>query len=162
VTFSGSRGVRGAHQPADTAGMKRSPALLLSLGLGLTVTACGGGDSSGAEAASATASAADPTGNIADVTNEVRASASGASWADTVTTATLTEPGRITAETTITDPRGADGSPAAQQAIQVCEGVVAYLQGTGVAEPKVSVMEGDGSTFVLYGHPSYPGGCVEV
>jgi hypothetical protein len=142
--------------------MKRTADLLLSLGLGLTITACGGGDSKDAEAASTTASATDPTVNTADVTNEVRASASGAAWTDTITTATLTEPGRITAETTITDPRGADGSPAAQQAIQVCEGVVAYLQGTGVAEPKVSVMESDGSTFVLYGHPSYPGGCIEV
>jgi len=144
--------------------MKRTAALLLPIGLGLTLTACGEGGSADAEAAPATASvaAAAPAADDVDVTNEVRASAPGAAWMDAVTTATLTEPNRIVAETTITDPRGDNGSPAAHEAIQVCQGVVAYLQGTGVADPKVSVMEADGSTFVLYGHPSYLDGCTEV
>jgi hypothetical protein len=109
-----------------------------------------------------TATSTAPASADTDVTEEVRASASGASWIEQVTAATLTEPGRIAVETTIVDPRGDAGSPAAHQAIQVCEGVVAYMQSTGVAAPKVSVMENDGTTYVLYGHPSYPGGCTEV
>jgi hypothetical protein len=96
------------------------------------------------------------------VTDKVRAAAGGAAWLSDVTTATLSEPGRITVQTTITDPRGPDGSPQARAAIQVCQGVVGYLHGAGVAEPHVSVMESDGTTFVVYGHPSYPGGCSEV
>lgn len=46
--------------------------------------------------------------------------------------------------------------------MQAGEGVVAYLRGTGAAEPFVRVMESDGVHFVLYGHPSYPGGRTEV
>jgi hypothetical protein len=143
--------------------MHRAPALILSLGLTLAVTACGGDEATErGEAAPTTATGAAPAADDANVTEDVRASASGASWIEQMTAATLTEPGRITVETTIVDPRGDAGSPAAQQAIQLCEGVVAYLKGTGEAQPYVSVMENDGSTFVLYGHPSYPGGCTEV
>ena len=142
--------------------MRRTPVLLMALGLALTVTACGGSEATESESSPTTATSAAPAAADIDVTEEVRASASGTPWVDQVTTATLTEPGRITVETTIVDPRGDSGSPAAQQAVQVCEGVVAYLQGTGEAEPYVSVMENDGSTYVLYGHPSYPDGCTEV
>jgi hypothetical protein len=142
--------------------MHRAPALILALGLTLTATACGGDEATEPEAAPTTATSAAPASDDADVTEGVRASASGAPWIEQVTAATLTEPGRITVETTIVDPRGDAGSPAAQQALQVCEGVVAYMQSTGEAEPYVSVMEQDGTTYVLYGHPSYPGGCTEV
>lgn len=142
--------------------MRRVPAVILSLALALAAAACGGDEATESEAAPTTTTSTAPAAADTDVTEEVRASASGAPWVEQVTTATLTEPGRITVETTIVDPRGEAGSPAAQQAVQVCEGVVAYLQGTGETEPYVSVMENDGSTYVLYGHPSYPGGCTEV
>lgn len=142
--------------------MRRTPVLLMALGLALTVTACGGSEATESESSPTTATSAAPAAADTDVTEDVRASASGAPWIEQVTAATLTEPGRITVETTIVDPRGDAGSPAAQQAIQVCEGVVAYLQGTGEAEPYVSVMEDDGTTYVFYGHPSYPDGCTEV
>jgi hypothetical protein len=64
--------------------------------------------------------------------------------------------------TSITDPRGAAGSAEAQPAIEVCEGTFAWLQAQGTAEPKVSVMEADGTAFVVHGHPSYPDGCTEI
>lgn len=74
-----------------------------------------------------------------------------------VTAVTQTEPGRISVATSIVDPRGDDGSPEALDAIAICEAAAS----TGATY--VSVMEADGTHFVLYGHPSYPAGqCTEV
>lgn len=79
-------------------------------------------------------------------------------WVGQVKSATETEPGRMTIETGIVDPRGADGSEAARTAIAICEAAVAIFGPNYVA-----VMEDDGTHFVLYGHPSVPkGACAEV
>jgi hypothetical protein len=74
-----------------------------------------------------------------------------------VTAATETEHGRVQLDTTIVDPRGENGSPEALEALALCERVKAI---PGVTH--VSVMEEDGTSFVLAGHPSYGEGCVEV
>jgi hypothetical protein len=74
-----------------------------------------------------------------------------------VTAATETEPGRVQLDTTIVDPRGDDGSPEALEALDLCEQAKAI---PGVAH--VSVLEADGTSFVLAGHPSYGENCVEV
>jgi starvation-inducible outer membrane lipoprotein len=66
-----------------------------------------------------------------------------------VTAATETEHGRVQLDTTIVDPRGENGSPEALEALALCV-------------THVSVMEEDGTSFVLAGHPSYGEGCVEV
>lgn len=77
---------------------------------------------------------------------------------DHVLKAEETDPGRIVVETDLVDPRGEDGSPAAQQAIAVCEAVVQL----GDVE-HVSLMEKDGTSWILYGHPAVPKGeCGEV
>lgn len=66
-----------------------------------------------------------------------------------------TEPGRWVIHTSILDPRGDDGtSVEAQKAIAICEKAVE------LGASKVSVMESNDSTFVLYGHPSYGDECV--
>lgn len=66
-----------------------------------------------------------------------------------------TEPGRWVINTAIVDPRGDDGTSAeAQEAIAICKKAV-ELGATNVA-----VMESNGSSFVLYGHPSYGAKCV--
>lgn len=71
-----------------------------------------------------------------------------------VTAVEETEPGRWVVHTSIVDPRGDDGNSAeAQQAIAICEKAVE------LGATKVSVMESDDSTFVLYGHPSYGNTC---
>jgi hypothetical protein len=74
-----------------------------------------------------------------------------------VTAATETEPGRVQLDTTIVDPRGDDGSPEALEALDLCEQAKAI---TGVTH--VSVMEADGTHFVLAGHPTYGEDCTEV
>lgn len=61
------------------------------------------------------------------------------------------ELGKVQIETSIVDPRGGiSGSLQAQQAIEICNAI--SLQGYN----KVSVMEDNGTSFVLFGHPSYP------
>lgn len=70
--------------------------------------------------------------------------------------ATETEPGRIEVETSITDPRGGEGSTEAAAAIAICEAAVS------LGATYASVLEADGTTFVLYGHPSYGQTCTEV
>jgi len=75
-----------------------------------------------------------------------------------VSNATETEAGRISVETTIVDPRGDAGSAEAESALEICEAAAAL---DGVTY--VNVMEADGTTFVLFGHPSVPEGeCGEV
>ncbi|PWJ46272.1 hypothetical protein SAMN06264364_1498 [Quadrisphaera granulorum] len=99
-----------------------------------------------------TAAAAEGT----DLTEQVRA-AVGEDLAPLVTSAEQTEPGRVQVDTSISDPR-TDDSAEAGQAIYICDAV----SGMDAVE-HVSVMESDGSTFVVYGHPAYPAGeCSEV
>jgi hypothetical protein len=58
---------------------------------------------------------------------------------------------------TVVDPRGEAGSKVAQDAIKLCEA------GDTFGYDSISVKENDGTTFVLYGHPSVPAGkCSEV
>jgi hypothetical protein len=97
-----------------------------------------------------------------DLTKDLLRGTRGKSWAKKVASVTETEPGRLTVVTSIIDPRGGSGSPAAKTAIQVCEAAVVLLDQRGTKNPYVSVMEKDGTTYVLFGHPSYPGGCSEV
>lgn len=75
-----------------------------------------------------------------------------------VKTATSAEAGRITVESSFIDPRSEDGSAEAVLALQLCADVVANLSGVSY----VSIMEDDGSSWVLYGHPSYGDTCTEV
>ncbi len=79
------------------------------------------------------------------------------SYANLITSAEETEPGRIEVGTSIVDPRGDNGSPEAQQAIAICEAV---MIATGASY--VNVAEEDGTTFVLAGHPTYGPDCTEV
>jgi type IV pilus biogenesis protein CpaD/CtpE len=103
-----------------------------------------------------TAEQADAAPAPADVTSQVRdASPSLESY---VKTATSPEAGRITVETSLIDPRGEAGSPEAVLALQLCSDVVANMSGVSY----VSIMEDDGSSWVLYGHPSYGNTCTEV
>lgn len=137
---------------------------LILLTAAAALTACGAQTDASEQttAGQTSAGAADPAADDVDVTADVKTSAQGAGWADLVTSATKTEADRAEVSTSITDPRGDAGSPEAQQAIQVCEGTVAWLSAAGAATPKVSVLEADGSTFVVAGHPSYGPDCTEV
>ena len=93
-----------------------------------------------------------------DMTADFKTANSGAAWVGQIKSATATEPGRIKIETSIVDPRGADGSEPARTAIAICEAAVAVFGPSYVA-----VMEDDGTHFVLFGHPSVPAGaCTEV
>jgi hypothetical protein len=74
-----------------------------------------------------------------------------------VTAVNETEPGWLKLETTIVDPRGGAGSPAALEALDLCEQAKAI---PGVTH--VYVLEADGTYFVLGGHANYGEGCVEV
>ncbi|MDA3806221.1 hypothetical protein PED38_15585 [Clavibacter sp. CT19] len=121
------------------------PVLALLLGAGLS-----GCSTEAAPAASAPATSAP----AAD--SEI-ATAAQALVGGSVTAATETEPGRIQLDTTIVDPRGDDGSPEALQALGLCE------QAKGIpGVTHVSIMEADGTSFVLAGHPSYGENCTEV
>lgn len=94
----------------------------------------------------------------ADKTADFKAANANAAWVGQVKSATQTEPGRISIDTSVVDPRGADGSEAAKTAIAICESAVALFGPSYVA-----VMEDDGTHFVLFGHPSVPkGACAEV
>lgn len=91
-----------------------------------------------------------------DVTADVRDAAGTAG--DAITKAEETEPGRISVETSLVDPRGEDGSAEAKQAIEICE-AAAGLDGVTY----VSVLEEDGTSWILYGHPmAEDGECTEV
>ena len=93
-----------------------------------------------------------------DKTADFKTANAGAAWVGQIKSATAAEPGRIKIETSIVDPRGADGSEPARTAIAICEAAVAIFGPSYVA-----VMEDDGTHFVLFGHPSVPAGaCTEV
>jgi hypothetical protein len=81
-----------------------------------------------------------------------------ARWVGQIKSVTETEPGRIRIETSVVDPQAATGSEAAVTAITICESAVALF-----GPSYVSVLEEDGTSVVLYGHPSVPkGACTEV
>jgi hypothetical protein len=93
-----------------------------------------------------------------DKTADFKTAKKNAPWLGKITSVTEIEPGRIRVETSVVDPRGADGSEEARSAIAVCESVVALF-----GPNYVSVLEDDGTNFVLFGHPSVPSGaCTEV
>lgn len=78
------------------------------------------------------------------------------SW-PSVTSVAETEPGRIEIQTSIVDPRGTDGSAAAQEALDICRAAV------GAGATYVALFEADGTHFVLFGHPAVPASaCSEV
>ncbi|MFJ5962033.1 hypothetical protein [Pseudarthrobacter oxydans] len=93
-----------------------------------------------------------------DKTADFKTANANAAWVGQIKSATETEPGRISIDTSVVDPRGADGSEAAKVAIAICESAVALFGPSYVA-----VKEDDGTHFVLFGHPSVPkGACTEV
>ena len=77
---------------------------------------------------------------------------------EVVTKAVETEHGRLTIETSIVDDRE-DGGDDATQAITICEAGKALLD---APEPYVAVMEDDGTSFVIAGHPAYGAECTEI
>lgn len=93
-----------------------------------------------------------------DRTADFTTANANASWVGQVKSVTETEPGRFRVNTSVVDPRGANGSEVAMTAIAICESVVALF-----GPHYVSVLEDDGTNFVLFGHPSVPvGACTEV
>jgi hypothetical protein len=81
-----------------------------------------------------------------------------AETATSVEQATEIEPGRLDIQTNLVDPGGDDNSAEASTAVMICNAAVSlgYID-------YVSVMEADGTSFVLFGHPSVPEGtCTEV
>ncbi|MGX1160755.1 hypothetical protein FBY31_0875 [Arthrobacter sp. SLBN-100] len=62
-----------------------------------------------------------------------------------IKSATEPEPGRISIDTSVVDPRGADGSEAAKTATAICESAVALF-----GPSYVEVKEDDGTHFVLF------------
>lgn len=94
----------------------------------------------------------------ADRTADFKTAKKNAPWLGEIKSVIETEPGRISIETSIVDPRGADGSDEAKSAIAICESVVALF-----GSSYISVLEDDGTNFVLFGHSSVPSGaCTEV
>ncbi|MGY1609609.1 hypothetical protein [Geodermatophilus sp. SYSU D00700] len=105
---------------------------------------------------------APPVAEVGDVTEELRTAAGGAVWGAAIVSAERTEPGRVAVRTSLVDPGSGAGSPEAQQAVAVCEGTVAWLQGHGIADPYVDVQDAGGTSLVLHGHPDLPAGeCTE-
>lgn len=87
---------------------------------------------------------------------------SDSGWLGDVKTVEQSSADRLDIETSIVDPRGSDGSPAAKEATRVCRAAVRLLKSEGVKKPSVSVKEDDGTTFVILSYPGYPDGCTEV
>jgi hypothetical protein len=130
--------------------------LLCSASALLVIVSLSGCSGSGSSDTAPPAPAA-PSG--VDRTAELKSANASAAWIDQVTLAEETEPGRLEIATTIVDPRGEEGSAEAQLAIGVCEAGVTIL---GAGATVVSVLEQDGTSFVLFGHPSAPAGrCTE-
>ena len=75
-----------------------------------------------------------------------------------VKSATSSEAGRVSVESSLVDPRGDNGSAEAVLALQLCNDVVANMSGVSY----LSIMENDGTTWILYGHPGYGSTCTEV
>lgn len=93
-----------------------------------------------------------------DKTADFKMAKKNAPWWGNIKSVTEIEPGRISVETSLMHPRDAEVSEEAKSAIDICRSVVA-LFGTR----HVSVLEDDGTNFVLFGHPSVSGrSCAEV
>lgn len=98
----------------------------------------------------------EPTDTPADATSTVQ-TAVGDTLAPLVLAATRTPAGRIEVTTSLIDPRS-DGSQEGLDAVAICE-TLAALEGVTY----VNVLEVDGTTFAVFGHPSFPRGkCSEV
>lgn len=96
--------------------------------------------------------------NEPDKTADFTTANANAPWVGQIKSVTETEPGRIRVDSSVVDPRGTNGSEAAVTAIAICESAVALF-----GPSHVSVLEEDGTNFVLFGHPSEPkGACTEV
>jgi hypothetical protein len=147
---------------------KTVPALATAIA-GLLLTGCA---SSTPQTAPTTATPAQPAAsqtaaapesipspnNEPDKTADFTTANANAPWVGQIKSVTETEPGRIRVDTSVVDPRGANGSEAAVTAIAICESTVALF-----GPSYVSVLEDDGTNFVLFGHPSVPkGACTEV
>ncbi|SFT60839.1 hypothetical protein SAMN05660657_01833 [Geodermatophilus amargosae] len=146
--------------------MRTRTALTLAVpaALALTLAGCGGDDTgtaaapSSAISSSATSAVPDLSANDVDVLTDLTA---GQTWAALVSEATITEPGRLEVTTAIVDPRGGStGTLEAQQALQVCQGALAYMQQQGQSDPYVKVNESNGTTFALRERGA--AGCAEV
>lgn len=80
-----------------------------------------------------------------------------------VTSVEVAEGTRVRVFTSLEDPRGDDGSPAAVEAIRICEAAVAAAAESGFQLVSLTVMEADETSWILWGHPSVPAGvCTEV
>lgn len=108
--------------------------------------------------AAATTTAAAPAEEKVDRTAAFKEANPGAAWLGSVNKAVQYESGRLQVDTSVVDPRGADGSEPAMTAVALCKAAVASFP----EYANISVMEKDGTHFVLFGHPSYPNGCTEV
>lgn len=98
------------------------------------------------------------TSGDADKTVDFQTANASEDWISSVTAVTEAEPGRLSIDTSVIDPRGEDGSNEAKIAIAICESAVQFSQPSYVA-----VKEKDGTRFVLYGHPSVQqDACTEV
>ena len=132
--------------------MRPAPILASLAAAALLLTGC----SSTPDAPASTPPAAPATTDTAavearDITPEVKAAAG--EHADKVTTAMLDEANTVAVETTITDPRGDNGSPEAQAALAICEAVAEVADPAGA-----TIREADGTGFVVYRQ----GKCLEV
>lgn len=122
-----------------------------------TVTASAQAVESPSPSLTPTSSQAPSADGSSDLLDQLRA-ALPADLAAEVTSAELESGSFARVATTLVDPRGDDGSPAAQQAIAICEAAAAL---EGVTD--VNVAEADGTSWILFGHPMVPeGACGEV
>ena len=128
---------------------KLAPAAVAALALALT--SCAATESQPAESSPTSAAVSSPTSELAGAVS--------AALADDphVTGVESSENGRVEVSTDLTDPRS-DNRAEAGQAMAICE-AAAEVEGVDY----VNVTESDGTSWVLYGHPSYPAGeCTEV
>lgn len=125
----------------------------LAIAATLLLSACSSGAAAPAKPEASIASSAVAVDRTADLQATL-----SPDTAELVVTAAEPEAGRVNVETTLVDPRGDAGSAEAESALVICE-AAAHLDGVTY----VSVAEADGTTFVLFGHPSVPEGeCGEV
>lgn len=113
-----------------------------------------GPDAAGPAASTSPTAAATSEFSPQDITAQIKQAAGN--HAGVIKSAVIDEPGRITIKTSIVDPRGAIGSPHAQQAIAICK--AAQKSGDFT---HVRVMENDGTHYVLAGG-TYGDTCTEV
>lgn len=128
---------------------KLAPAAVAALALSLT--SCAGTQPQPAASSPTTAAASSSSSDLAGAVS--------AALADDphVTGVESPEDGRVEVSTDLTDPRTEDSAEAGQ-ALAICE-AAAEVDGVDY----VNVIESDGTSWVLYGHPAHPEGeCTEV